>query len=348
MYLNDHLKNQFRKELKKIRDDYHKDADFDAFPIWICKNFLDINDSEEIEEAISIAGSGDYDIDIFHINHDGEDDDKYICWAQVKYAKDLNRKINRQELVDFCETINYLKKGSINANEIFKMKSKEFNDIGGVNSTKYRKKMIFAVTGELNDQAKSLIDDPTWRSEKFSHESGPNIEFEIIDLQKILKQLTSPSLGSVSLQFASEPIKRTDPTNNKKSICGYVSTKDIRNIVKKYNHVLFSENPRQSLGKTETNEAIKRTLNDSIRRKQFWKFNNGITAVCEGFNDDDPTHAHKFNINNLKVVNGRQTTAALTKFSEDLDDVFVFMTIHEIDDDAERDLISHSTNLQNP
>ena len=87
------------------------------------------------------------------------------------------------------------------------------------------------------------------------------------------------------------------------------------------------------------------TIADSEKRKKFWKLNNGITAVCDGFEETAP---NEFVVKNFKVVNGRQTIFALEKSTEPIDGIFVMLIIHETADAGERLLISQAANMQNP
>lgn len=72
---------------------------------------------------------------------------------------------------------------------------------------------------------------------------------------------------------------------------------------------LFSQNVRLSLGNTEVNRAISRTLKEKVEHKKFPLFHNGITLLC-----DKATHANgKLEVENFVVVNGAQSLTALFK-----------------------------------
>jgi len=82
-------------------------------------------------------------------------------------------------------------------------------------------------------------------------------------------------------------------------------------------------------------------------KKKFWKLNNGITAVCDKLKEVNASPP-KYEFENFKVVNGRQTTYSFEKNEAHLDDVLVKIIIHEAVDKEERNLISETTNTQNP
>ena len=315
-----------------------------AFPRWICQNVLNITEEYKIDEAISIGGKNDYGIDIFHADESGDITEQYVCWIQAKFSEDLNRVINREELETFANTLNHLKNCPDLANNTFKQKSAEFIQINQKHPH-IRKRMIFAVTGKLNDQAQALIDNPAWMKEKFG-QGVDSVELEILDLQGILSRMMIQRTPAIGIKFDGGVLERTDTTTGKKSISGYVRADELVKIVKKHREQIFLENPRESLGKTApTHKAILETLADATMKNKFWKLNNGITATCSGFKDmDDSTYS----IDNFKVVNGRQTTYTLANSIYPIDDVFLPMTIHDAVDDHERNQISETTNTQNP
>ena len=331
----------FRSEIQKICDNEGITSDR-AFPRWICEHVLGITESDIISEAVSIGGKNDHDIDIFHINED--EDDQYVCWIQAKYSETFDRSIPRHDIISFGDTVKYLKDCPNQANQTFKQKSREFKKIIQSNPD-IKKKMIYVVAGKLNEQAKEQITRDDWKKNLNDHINS--IEFELIEMDGILSYVRKPRTPSIKIEYDGHVIERNDNLTDKKSIIGYVNAEDIVNIAKKYRATLFFENPRNAMGMTSTNKEIIKTLRDNNLKKSFWKLNNGITGICSNFKKirNDPI---SYEIDNFKVVNGRQTTFTLEKFDGMLDDVFLPITIHETIDDDERDRISQSTNTQNP
>ncbi|MDI1495466.1 MAG: abortive infection protein [Cenarchaeum symbiont of Oopsacas minuta] len=331
----------FRSEIQKICDDEGLTLDR-AFPRWICEHILGITKSDVISEAVSIGGKNDYGIDIFHINED--EDNQYVCWIQAKYGEMLDRSIDRDGIISFGNTIKYLENCPNQANKTFKQKSDEFKKIIHDNAD-IKKRMIYVVTGKLNEQAKEQITRDDWKKNFTGYQSP--IEFELFEMDKILSYVRKPHTPLIKIEYDGSVIERKDDLTNKKSVTGYVSAKNIVNIVEKHHATLFFENPRNTLGLTSTNKEILKTLSNNELKKSFWKLNNGVTGICSNFKKiyDDP---RSYEIDNFKVVNGRQTTSTLEKFKGELEDVFLLITIHETKDDDERDRISQATNTQNP
>ena len=330
------MKSQFIEEIQNISKEYDI-KDYQAFPRWVCTNILDIDSELDVDEAVSIDGSNDYDIDILYIDYDGNGTNQSVWIVQSKFSSTLNHIVDREEILSFRETLKYLENCPNDANSNFKQKSRDYNMLRQENPN-LKKILLFAVTGKLNDQAKQLIHD---ECDKLS----PDINIEILDLDEILSHVRTPHTPDIKIHFNGNIIKRPDPTTKKASILGHVNAHDLIKSIKPYKRSIYLENPREHLSMSLTNREILKTIADSVRQKKFWKLNNGITAVCDGFEETSP---NEFIVRNLKVVNGRQTTYVLEKSPESIEDIFVTLTIHETADDDEHVLISQTTNTQNP
>lgn len=319
---------------------------YEAFPRWICQNILGITGEGQIDEAVSIGGKDDYGLDIFHADKGGDITEEYICLVQTKFSEKLNHMVNREEMESFVGTLSHLKDCPFNANKTFKQKSAEFIKME-TEHPHIQKKLIFAVTGGINDQVKEMINNDRWKKERLRCGSDSNVRLEILDLNDILSCMTVQSTPTLCIQFDGNVIERLDKTTDKKSIIGYVSASSLIKLAKEYKDTLFLENPRQIIGHTApTHKAILNTLSNNNMRKKFWKLNNGITAICTYLHaTDDPAI---YSIDNFKIVNGRQTTYTLEDTIHPIDDVFLSMIIHEAVDDSERNQISEATNTQNP
>lgn len=346
MSLNEAASELFLQQIDSIVDEYGVSRE-QAFLRWICENILDLSEEGKIDEAVSIDGKDDRGVDIFHYESSGDEIDQYVTWIQAKFSNTLDHVVTREEIRDFGHTIGDLESCPLEANNIFKQKSSEFIQLGGVES-RIRKRMYFVCSGSLNAQAKELINSNEWKQQVIGNLSGPLIEFEVIDIDNILSHIITPETQRIRIKFDGAVIPRNDTTTNKKSIVGYVNAPDIVDIVRKHKETLFLENPRQTLGKsTPTNKAIMGTLNNPALRPKFWKLNNGITAICSHL-EEVIDHPGEYDIDNFKVVNGRQTTFTLEQFVGPLDDISLSLTVHEAVDGRERNFISQATNTQNP
>ncbi len=336
----------FGEQIKDICDQMGVEKS-DAFPRWICQNILGITGEANIDEAVSIGGKNDYGVDIFYADETGDITEQYVCWIQAKFGEDLDRTAKREDLESFASTLGHLRDCPDSANQTFKQKSAEFIRMEA-QYPHIKKRMIFAVTGRLNEQSREMVSNPRWLEEKFGAGGGrdANVDFEVLDLDEILSRMTIRHTPTLSVKFDGDVITRTDPTTGKKSVIGYVAADDLVRMAAEHRETIFLENPQQTLGKgVPTHKAILNTLEDADGRRKFWKLNNGITAICTGFEAADDGTCR---IENFKVVNGRQTTYTLENHTGSRDGVYLLMIVHEAVDDTERNEISEATNTQNP
>jgi hypothetical protein len=341
----DSAKLELLDEIKQISQENNNEPLYSSFVRWVCANILDITDESDIEDAISLGGSNDYDVDFFIHKSDGDEDEQYMSWGQVKFSETFSYSVTRSEMETFGKTLDYLKECPASANSMFKDKSKLFNDLGGKEAP-IGKKMYFIVAGDLNDQTKELIQSEHWKR-TLENLRGPKIYFQVITLVDILEQIITPQTDTLKIKFQDHTLNRKDEHTQKESVIGYVLAKDLANVVNSHPG-LFGLNVRESLGKDKpTFKGMTTTLKDPIKKKQFWKFNNGITAVCNKL-EKIGINPPEYEIQNFKVVNGRQTTYCLANNESLLDSVIVGLTIHETTDADERTEISISTNTQNP
>ncbi len=112
---------------------------------------------------------------------------------------------------------------------------------------------------------------------------------------------------------------------------------------------LFRKNVRQSLGMNKVNRALKDTINNGDRVREFFFYHNGVTALCDSvaISDDGKT----MNIKGLSVVNGCQSLSTIFSVSErvrssEASDARILFRLYEIPDRALGDRISINTNSQ--
>lgn len=106
---------------------------------------------------------------------------------------------------------------------------------------------------------------------------------------------------------------------------------------------LFSQNVRLSLGNTEVNKAITKTLSDTAEHKKFPLFHNGITLLCEAADLDQG----RLEISNFVVVNGAQSlTALFQNKSKVTNDLKLLLRVIQIsgNDDLSRQITQISNN----
>lgn len=99
---------------------------------------------------------------------------------------------------------------------------------------------------------------------------------------------------------------------------GQVAASDLANWYKQYRDRLFTPNIRMFLGPTDVNATILDTLLHSP--KDFWYFNNGITALCRSISKlpigGSDTSSGIFQCHDFRIVNGAQTVGAIAAAAE--------------------------------
>ena len=359
--LIEQAKQKFLEEIDEIVDTGVEEGE--AFSRWICRNFLRIDDESDEEDAVEVGGAGDRSVDFFWMDETPDTrEEQSISWGEAKFSRNLNREFDSTFLDHLGESIGKLEDPPITSNRAFKNCAEEFRAAGGVDSP-MQKRIYICVAGKITPQVQEdIAEGSSWRVRHLSRTHGPKIEIIVIDLDKIVQHCIQAQTGPVQVTFsdtAKNPagevigvipaIIRTDSVTGKNSVFGYVNGNELLKLKRNEANTLFAQNVRQGLGnKTRPNKNMIATLQDPEKKQKFWKYNNGVTAICEKFELVENTE-NKFLVTNINIVNGRQTTLCLEENRAFVDDdVLVGLTIHEAIDVEERNKISEATNTQNP
>ena len=142
----------------------------EALSRWACRRILEISEADE-DDAVEIGGKSDYGLDIFHIKNTGEHSKQYIAWAQVKFGRDLDYVINRNEMLDITKSIVRLETPPPRANETFKQKAADFKKAGG-RDAEATKIILVIVAGGLNKDAQDVWDKFKLQVETMGNKGG--------------------------------------------------------------------------------------------------------------------------------------------------------------------------------
>ena len=373
-----------------------------AFPYWFVKKFLRVDNDNEIKDIIKIGAGGDFECDFFAVmNEDGtistdgdgfSEEEKTIVWGQAKLADSMDGDaFNTGNLEKVRAVEEHLKETDpelerIGANDEFRKKAKLFQELTVRTSGapwRGRIKVLIAVAGKIQPQAKSLLDEGSeWRLHNdFAGMTDERRVLATFEIEDVLTRMMLPKTPDVIVRFVEEPIEKFDryemdpstyrqpdhrqnhPENNgecdcqvkgNRSLVGHISANDLIKLhtgPEGVGDTIFLENPRRFLGeKKATYTSMLETLekNQAPNGKlRFWKFNNGVTATCDKISDEPDG---RYRIENMKIVNGQQTTTTLTdndSLVKDDEGIQVGLRIHVTTDENERKAISKSTNRQN-
>lgn len=337
--LSESAKERLIEELDEIIESQQGVISKDkAFEIWVAENIAGIDASSAVDSA-SVGGKGDCGVDFYY----SDNSNRTISFGQTKWSENFNVLLTDVEVKEYLNgTIGHLENPPKDANRDFLDIAKDFNDIKNLCNIR----IYLVIAGKLNQRAQEFLEN----KEECIPFKEHNVEWIVIQEEELLSTVIVDKTKTITINYESEPISKRDPVTNKNSLIGFVKSKEITNLFKNSENekTIFLENPRKSLRKTPVNKGILESLDNDDERKKFYKMNNGITACCDKIIVKSDT---EFEIDNLKIVNGRQTTYAIKEKSRKNglieNEVFVELKIHEIQDKNEMRLISKSTNSQN-
>jgi hypothetical protein len=136
------------------------------------------------------------------------------------------------------------------------------------------------------------------------------------------------------------------------AICASVPATWLTALHQTYGDRLFSANVRGYMPSRRTARNINHNMETTAKEQpgQFWAFNNGITGLVHDY-DAPPRHlpGEKLVLHGLAIINGAQTTGALSRASgPTLRDAAVLARFIRCDDDAIVDDLIRFNNSQNP
>ena len=277
-----------------------------AFQRWCAELYSDWDqgfDDVDPDEAV-LRGAGDLKADFLF-----EDSTrKHLVIGQCKYSG-RNRDVDEDEVASFFDRDDFyrdrnwiLEHGSARAIDLLQ-DYKEKVEQG------YKVSLLFFSTAKASERVKQLTDTKNREYEQSNRE----VECRLFDLSE-LKAFYVKTLS----QEASIPDKVTIslPKNHwihmdkpYPTIAAVVKGNLLRNLYAEHREALFAYNIRGYLGDRGINADISRTARD--HPKEFFYFNNGISAVCTNLQFDRTSGeliASKF-----QIINGAQTVVALNR-----------------------------------
>jgi hypothetical protein len=99
------------------------------------------------------------------------------------------------------------------------------------------------------------------------------------------------------------------------ALYGRLSAQRLAELGQQHGDALVERNLRRFKGSTSVNEGLTATLREHA--DHFFYFNNGVTFLCESFNElhprDDRRRQGRFNVRGLSIINGAQTVGAIAR-----------------------------------
>lgn len=133
-----------------------------------------------------------------------------------------------------------------------------------------------------------------------------------------------------------------------------IPLRTLKEIYEVHGEALFSPNIRGYMGISGRNEDINKEIRNTATNEpyNFWLYNNGITCLVNSIDDPidilgDELHV-KLKVNGLAIVNGAQTTGAISGTSTDIDkNASVLVRFFECKDKDTTDRVIQYNNTQN-
>ena len=303
-----------------------------------------INKIESNEASIHITdGRDDFGIDSIYINNI----QKTITVVQSKHRDNGSSTISRDEILLFEEGVRKL----INSDyEGMNSKIQNLKSDLDFALTKSDFKIVLCLIytgGELNvtleKKINKFISEINGKEDEIASLRIINIDdiYTYVVVNQFEDQINIDDLCVQRLNYFDDP---------QETYYGLIKAADLVKIYKKYNNRIFSSNIRYFKGDTKVNEGIEEII--KTQKKYFHLYNNGIKAICKKI-FRKPIHRTSYDIGEFElegfsIVNGAQTTGTLAKFStEELEDVYVFITIVSLENSEIDDLSKQITTLSN-
>jgi len=322
-----HKKDEIKNACEKYAIKYGQKSEnytfgLEYFALHLLAEDLDIKDSlsgylegEEFNlEEFRTGGKNDGGID--GLLYDQNELSKVIV-IQTKYKKGKIDEETLEMARSFFSRVDDW--SNLKKRDEFNAKSASLLDESGFNPKKQEIELYFITTQTSSDSI-DLQDIQQIETAKYS-ERNLNVtcflwsQSEIIKYKRELdKQKKHESIGAVEFNVAKEYGFTFNNGINKSIICA-IKGNELVNIYKQpgVGDNLFNSNIRSALKKGRINPQIKSTAQDPEESKNFFYYNNGITATCSNLDFKDEESKSTFIAEDLQIVNGAQTLSSLVQ-----------------------------------
>lgn len=279
----------------------------------------------DLEPEDIIDGQGEYQIDVMHIDDSGTENQVTVTIIQVTFSESLSssRLIRLHTGLDYLihqPRAEYQKLSNIGLRE----KIEQFRALRSeFLPSNIRIQCFYAnlldpslASGEFPEQVARINADFAAAVGDFKFEPlGPSAIFDLMDRRERRGTKVNERIRIIYDQNKANLIEHSI-----EGVSGVVCTfpgSEIARIVNAH-PAIFEENLRRFRGLGgSVNKAIMESCTTSPDASQFWFLNNGITIVCDSFDINKDYDNPFISIENLQIVNGCQTSAAIAKAEKD-------------------------------
>lgn len=307
-----------------------------SFLIWYLENYYRLDSLDAVDAVCD--QNGDKGVDGIYVN----ENDGTIDVFQSKISQRPERTVGDVALKEFHGTLSQFQDSSTIQNLI---------DTGGdadvvrlverldlVNKIdSYELRGVFVANINLDSNGVSYLN------------ANPLISFvgkqKLVDTH-ISDQRTIPQPETATFDISGFSVSEYVVDPSTKAIIAPVKATELATLKGIPDQSLFAYNVRGTLGRTQVNKDIVRSLKDSSTHKLFPLFHNGVTVICSSAEGTDD----KITIQNYYVVNGCQSLNSLHENSSSLTgDLRILTKFVQVEDvsSALSDRITNYSNNQN-
>jgi len=182
---------------------------------------------------------------------------------------------------------------------------------------------------------------------------GEYLDFEVLNVSQIwdaIRRAVQPE----PIQLSFELDRWFELSTPMRAVSGVATAAEVASWYENNGDRIFRKNIRESLGVTQVNADIERSLREEPH--EFWYRNNGVIILCDTLrltprNRSSPHGAAIVEATNISIVNGAQTVAAVAAAVKNGDDsvreALVGVRVIESSDEETSSQITKATNTQN-
>jgi hypothetical protein len=326
------------QELSNIQNNLGLDES-KAFLYWFATQILEMEDDSALE-AISVEGSNDKGIDLFYV----DDEDGRVFIAQGKHSPKFTYQAKENDVANLESSLNWLSTPEALEREGKPDLAQAASDYLEAQKDGFGVELLYVYTGPKSTNVEKKI-------------AVYNQNEENIEKKRCMRHYHVGLLRDLwaEIQGERKRIKRAKlrilggglPVSGKfgKALIATVPCKEIVRLYRRHEDTLFDRNVRLFLGarKGSINAGIGTTIRDPVDRGNFWAYNNGITIICDKFEEKKG----EVTLINFSIVNGCQTTVSLAENNGESDDLSVLVRFVAASAQIVDDVIRY-TNSQNP
>jgi len=276
---------------------------------------------DELELEDLVDGHGEYQIDALHIDTSSSDSRAIVTVIQSTFSNSLSST----KLIKLHAGLDYLfeqpkAKYTALSNTTLRDKIQEFRDLRAeILPSNIRVQCYYAclgdpskATGEFPEQLTRIRSDYGASAGEFTFEVlGPREIYELLNQRERRGTKVHEKLAIIYDQNKANLLEHS--IAGVSGVICTVTAKEMARIVNEHPTV-FDENLRRFLGFSGAiNQAIRESCTSVNDASLFWFLNNGITIVCDDFDINKDFDNPFINIENLRIVNGCQTSTALAR-----------------------------------